>query len=137
MKTILHNCEIDADGAAILPALRTIDGLSGWWTTKVSGSAEVDGIIDFTFRDDFNPQMLVEEAGDGTVWRCVGGHEPWLDNRFHFELRGERPATVFFRQDYSTELGDAAYGRYNFLWGLYLASLVRYVEDGAGHPFRA
>jgi hypothetical protein len=135
MKTILHNFDVDADPAQILRAISTLDGIRGWWTTEVAGSDEIGGIIELTFDGDFNPQMLVEESGPAVAWRCVGGHDPWLDNRFRFEATSEQPAVVFFRQDYANELSDAAYGRYNFLWGFYLESLRGYVEDGTGKPF--
>ena len=48
---------------------------------RVAGTASTDEVINFTFGDDFNPDMRVVDAKDGVViWYCVGGHQPWADN---------------------------------------------------------
>jgi hypothetical protein len=138
MKTILHAFNIEGERRAVLDAVTTLDGLSGWWTTKVAGVASQGGDIDFTFAADFNPVMRVEEAGDAVVaWRCVGGHEPWADNLFRFEFGAGGPVSVLFRQGYARELSDTVYATYNFNWGYYLESLRLYVETGVGKPFNA
>ena len=49
MKTIHHVFEIAAPPAQIFAALTTTEGLSGWWTTKVSAQAEIGAVVDFTF----------------------------------------------------------------------------------------
>jgi hypothetical protein len=135
MKTIIHAFDVDASGEAVREALTSLSGLRGWWSTVVGGSADPGSVIEFTFRDDFNPRMQVEESGSKVVWRCVAGHEPWADNTFHFELGGDGPVSVLFRQEYARELSDKAYGIYNFNWGFYLESLRLYVETGRGKPF--
>jgi hypothetical protein len=138
MKTILHAFDITAERAAVFDALTTLDGLAGWWTTSVGGAAGQGGVIDFTFGGDFNPLMRVGDVGDGGVsWRCVGGHQPWSDNLFRFELGPDVPVSVMFRQEYAIELSDLAYATYNFNWGYYLDSLRLYLETGAGKPFKA
>src|SRR5213596_2439965 len=79
MKTIHHVFEIAAPPGKIFAALTTTEGLSGWWTTKVSAKAEIGAVVDFIFGGDFNPDMRVAELDPpGLVgWECVGGHEPW------------------------------------------------------------
>ena len=61
MKTIHHVVEIAAPPGRIFAALTTTEGLSGWWTTKVSAHAEIGAVVDFTFGGDFNPDMRVTE----------------------------------------------------------------------------
>lgn len=91
---------------------------------------------DFTFRGDFHPDMRVDEVTDGVVaWTCVGGHDPWADNTFRYELEGASPTRLIFRQGYARELDDRTYGTYNFNWGFYLESLRLYLEAGAGKPY--
>ena len=48
MKTIHHVFEIAAPPGEIFAALTTTEGLSGWWTTKVSAQAEIGAVVDFT-----------------------------------------------------------------------------------------
>jgi uncharacterized protein YndB with AHSA1/START domain len=137
MKTILHAFDIKADHDEVRRALTTLEGLSGWWTTDVTGRADEGGVIHFTFEGDFNPDMRVDESSAGAVrWTCIGGHEPWLDNTFHFEISGEAPVNFTMRQHYARELADRVYGVYNFSWGYYLESLRALAESGNGKPFQ-
>ncbi|NIP57086.1 MAG: hypothetical protein GWM92_03060 [Gemmatimonadetes bacterium] len=46
-------------------------------------------------------------------------------------------SVLTFTQVYARELGDEAYGRYNFNWGYYLESVRRLVETGRGRPYNA
>jgi hypothetical protein len=137
MKTILHAFDIAGDPDEVRRALTTLEGLSGWWTTEVAGETDEGGVIHFTFEGDFNPEMRVDECSNGAVrWTCIGGHEPWLDNTFHFEISGTAPVNFMMRQHYARELADRVYGVYNFSWGYYLDSLRTLVESGNGKPFQ-
>jgi hypothetical protein len=97
-------------------------------------------MVHFTFAGGFNPDMRVTalESPALVCWECVGGHEPWAQNAFRFELvdRGDG-TTVRFRQDYARELSDDDYGTYNFNWGYYLESLRLFSNTGSGKPFQA
>ena len=119
--------------------LTTTEGLSGWWSTIVKAEAAEGTVVEFTFAGDFNPRMLVTalDPPGRLGWECVGGHEPWAENTFRFELEGKGSGTVIrFWQDYARELSDDAYGTYNFNWGYYLESLRLLTETGAGKPFQ-
>ena len=140
MKTIHHVFEIAAPPGKVFAALTTTEGLSGWWTTKVSAKAEIGAVVDFTFGGDFNPDMRVTEFDPPLLvgWKCEGGHEPWAENTFRFELEEKGTGTVVrFWQNYARELSDDAYGTYNFNWGYYLESLRLLGETGTGKPFQA
>src|SRR5436853_7179958 len=121
MKIIHHVVDIDASDSDVWRALTTTAGLAGWWSTSVRAASEqVGGVVHFTFAGDFNPDMQITELEPPTrlAWRCVGGHAPWADNTFRFELVHNSAATrLRFWQDYATELDDDAYGTYNFNWG--------------------
>lgn len=141
MKTILHLSDVAASPEKVFAALTSTDGLAAWWTTKVTGDAGADGVIDFTFGEDsFNPDMRVVELEPPSLvaWKCVDGVEQWADNTFRFELEDRDGATrVRFRQDYATELSDDDYAIYNYNWGYYIESLRLYCETGTGKPFAA
>lgn len=142
MKTILHTVDVRAARPQrVWTALTTEEGLSGWWSRRVSApDVRVGGIVDFTFGATFNPDMEITalEEPRRVEWRCVGGHDLWADNtfRFLFEPRGEG-TILFFRQRYAQELDDEEYGRYNFNWGFYLESLRLWAETGEGKPYLA
>lgn len=139
MKTIIHTVHIAAPAQAVFGALTTEDGVTSWWTTQADLEAGEDGLIRFTFRDDFHPQMRqVRLERDAIVeWVCVAGHDNWQDNRFRFVLRAREEATSLrFVQEYSQELDDDTYGTYNFNWGYYLNSLKTYCETGVGTPYQ-
>jgi uncharacterized protein YndB with AHSA1/START domain len=141
MKTIHHVVDIVAPRATVWSALTDEAQLSSWWSTKVDApSATVGAETHWTFVGDFNPVMRITALEDGArlEWRCVGGHDPWQEGTFRFELvEIEDGATrLRFWQDYAVELSDDAYGTYNFNWGYYLESLRSLCATGAGKPFR-
>ncbi len=142
MKTIHHVFDVAASPEAVYDALTTQKGLSGWWTTRVETSGELGSIVDFTFVEGFNPDMQISDLQPGkrVAWTCVGGHEPWADNTFAFEIEGGgdpsgEQTRVRFWQHYATELDDDSYGIYNYNWAYYLESLRLLLTDGAGKPY--
>jgi hypothetical protein len=82
-------------------------------------------------------EFAAVDPGVGLEWRCVGGHAPWNDNTFRFQLAplDDGRTRLRFWQDYAVELSDDAYGIYNFNWGYYLESLRLLCTTGAGKPF--
>ncbi len=138
MKTIHHVVDVHAAPSEVYAALTTQDGLSKWWTTKVDTSGALGSVIDFTFVGPFNPDMEITRLDqDARVeWRCVGGHEPWKDNTFVFEIEpGDEHTRLRFWQHYAVELDDDSYGVYNFNWAYYLESLRLLVVEGQGKPY--
>jgi uncharacterized protein YndB with AHSA1/START domain len=141
MKTIHHVLEPAAPREKVFAALTSGEGLSGWWTTRVTADEKAGGLVEFTFGGDFNPKMrILELAAPGLLrWECVGGHAPWAGNTFRFELEEKddgNGTVVRFWQEYARELSDYAYGTYNFNWGYYLESLRLFCETGSGKPFQ-
>jgi len=140
MKTIHHVLDIDSGPAAVWSALTERDRMARWWSTKVETPAAAVGVrVVWTFAGDFNPVMEIATLDEGRslVWRCVGGHDPWLDGTFRFELAplDDGRTRLRFWQDYAVELSDDAYGIYNFNWGYYLESLRLLCTTGTGAPF--
>ena len=142
MKTIHHVLDIDAPADTVWHALTGSAGLAGWWSTRLRTTpAGLGARIEFTFGEDFNPVMEITALDEGKelAWRCVGGHEPWQDNDFRFQLAGTGDGRVRLRfwQHYAVELADDYYGVYNFNWGYYLESLRLLCVTGTGKPFQA
>ena len=140
MKTIHYVIDMDASAGAIWSALTEEAALAGWWSTKVRAEGAAAGDrIEFTFAGDFNPVMQIERVDPDRelVWRCRGGHDPWNDGTFRFQLVAldDGRTRLRFWQEYAVELGDDAYGTYNFNWGYYLESLRLLCTTGAGKPY--
>jgi Activator of Hsp90 ATPase homolog 1-like protein len=138
VKTIIHVVDINVPREQVYAALTTQKGLAGWWTSVVKAEERIGGVLEFTFNSEFGPRMKITQLQPPglVVWECVGGHEPWIGNTFHFEIAAQDPGSrLRFRQDYSRELSDDQYGIYNFNWGYYLESLRLCCETGAGKPY--
>ena len=140
MKAIHHVLTVAASPEQIYGALSTLEGLTGWWTTRVSGDAQVGGVIHFTFDGEFDPEMKVTalEPGSRLTWESVGGPMNWDGSTFEFTLEQTLAGTlVRFWQRYGRPLADDAFGIYNYNWGYYLESLRLFCETGRGKPFEA
>lgn len=141
MNQILHVLPIATPPARVFSALMTEEGLASWWSTEVTiESGQGRTLVHFTFEGDFNPVMEVigREEGERLEWRCVAGHDPWLDSTFEFSLATADGGTqLTFRQHYASYPGDEAYGTYNYNWAYYLLSLTEFCETGTGRPYRA
>jgi len=140
MKIIHHVLDVDAPASTIWSAITERDGLAKWWSTQVTAErAAVGARVEFTFAGDFNPvfEIAAIEPGVELQWHCIGGHDPWNDNTFRFQLvpLDDGRTKLRFWQDYAVELSDDAYGVYNFNWGYYLESLRLVATTGVGKPF--
>jgi hypothetical protein len=142
MKTIHHLVDIESGSPAVWNALTVRSSMAGWWSTAVTtGAPAVGELTHWTFTGDFNPVMEITaiEPLARLEWRCVGGHDPWQDGTFRFELEAldDGRTRLRFWQDYAVELSDDAYGVYNFNWGYYLESLRLLCATGQGRPYIA
>ena len=142
MKIIHQVVDVDAPSTKLWWALTDGAGMAGWWSTKVDAAAAAPGAVThWTFAGQFNPIMEITSIRPCTdlEWRCIGGHDPWKDNTFRFQLSAldEERTRLRFWQEYAVELDDDDYGIYNFNWGYYLESLRLLCADGLGKPFQA
>ncbi len=139
MKNIIHVVPIKSKPETVFEALTTLQGLRGWWTTKVAGEAVREGRITFTFTDNFNPVMkILKMKNEQVEWRCISGARDWIDAIIKFQItRVDEGIKLKFQQSYTRLLDDDTYGIYNHNWGYYLDSLRRYCEEGSGYPYKA
>lgn len=116
-RTILHVFDINSSPETVIKALSEIEGLKSWWTSDVSGSPKEGGIINFRFGNIFKPDMKVVQISNNLVrWQCMAGSEKaWEGDMFSFIIddSGEL-LKMTFTQEYSNEITDEQYGRFNF-----------------------
>ncbi len=134
IKQLYH---INASRDKVFEAISTLKGLSNWWTTQVTGSAEPGGSLQFDFGDFKGPKMKVvdQDAGNKLVWECPGSEHGWLGNTFTFLLDENDGKTRVRFSHYGWEAQDDFYASCCFSWGRYLESLRQYCQTGRGEAF--
>lgn len=134
IKDLFH---INASRTNVFEAISTLEGLSNWWTTQVSGSVETGAVIRFDFGDFNGPSMQVTEyvTNEKLVWKCVSGEHGWEGHTFQFLLDDNEGKTrIRFSHEGWTEQDDF-YAACSFSWGRYLESLRQYCQTGTGEAF--
>lgn len=137
MSEIAIQVDIAAGRAAVLQALNTHDGLTGWWTTGVDRKEEV---LLFDFPGIPEPfQLHRDEATlDRVAWTSVGAFPPhWSGTVISWELSDSPELAggtrVLFHhrgwQDGDQGLPPAAY-----TWGQLLTRLKDFAENGTAQP---
>ena len=124
--------------AAVLEALRTTDGIGGWWGDTI-GSAGEDGTFEVGFGSD---RLIVMEAASvdqrRVEWKVQRApHTPEWDGTtivFELEPAGAGTELRFCHRGLTRQL--QCFDMCNEGWTHYLASLVDYVDRGAGQPYR-
>jgi uncharacterized protein YndB with AHSA1/START domain len=137
MSSIKHLFHINTSKEKVFEALTTTQGLSGWWTNKVSGDSKVGGVIEFRFGDFGGPDMKVKEIknNESVTWECVSGPEDWIGHKFSFHLdTNDNKTRVRFEQSGWKETSDF-YASCNFSWGRYMESLRQLCQTGKGEAF--
>jgi uncharacterized protein YndB with AHSA1/START domain len=139
MPDIMHLFTIHSPPEAVYRALTTPEGVRGWWTREVALDAAVGGTGEFRFHEGKSAaRVRIEELDPPSrvVWKTVSSFRPaWDGTTITFELRPEADGgtTLAFAQRGFAEADDS-YAITTTGWGYYLASLKRYLEEGAGSP---
>ena len=128
---------VSAPAEALFEALTTVAGLAGWWT-RVTGSGEAGGVLEFFFDPPDPCVMHVDEATrptfvQWTVTACFLAD--WVGTRPTFTIApiGEGECELHFRHHGLTSalecIEDCTRG-----WDHFLVSLRQYAEVGRGMP---
>ena len=134
IKQLYH---VTAPREKVYEAIATINGLSNWWTTKVSGSAQLNGSLQFDFGDFIGPTMKVTalKPNEMVCWECISDDHGWRGNTFTFTLdENEGKTRIRFSHDGWKEQDDF-YAACCFSWSRYLESLRQYCQTGEGEAF--
>lgn len=139
MPDILHRIGVkDATPDQVYAALTTLDGLSGWWAEKTTGSTEVGGVIAFRFSaGGFDMKVTEADPGRRVGWEVVDGPEEWIGTTVTWELRREPRdgdfTIVLFRHEGWREPVEFM-SHCSTKWATFLMSLKQLVETGEGAP---
>jgi uncharacterized protein YndB with AHSA1/START domain len=136
MVDILHRVGIKSSVAEVYPALTTIDGLAGWWTTDTRGEADrPGGVAQFRFgAGGFDMKVVELEADKRVVWEVVGGPDEWIGTHVHFDLaQADDYAILLFNHQGWKEPVEFMH-HCSTKWGVSLMSLKSLIETGKGAP---
>jgi uncharacterized protein YndB with AHSA1/START domain len=137
MVDILHRIAIEGSTPErAYDTLTTLEGLSGWWTEKTTGSTELEGVIAFDFeRGNFDMKVVELDPGKKVLWEVVGGEPEWIGTKIHWDLRQEDDYTVvLFKHEGWREPIEFMH-HCSTKWASFLMSLKQLVETGKGAPW--
>ncbi len=121
---------------AVFSALTDIDALTGWWT-PAGGDADVGGTLRFLMGDR-EVVMRVDEADrPSRVHWSVLVCEPapdWVGTSITFDLEPVGAGTELRFRHHGLNPRLECFEACHAGWTRYLASLVDYVDRGAGSP---
>lgn len=139
MPNIIHR--IGSDKTTLEKAynsIATIDGLTQWWTTQVSGKSEIGEVIEFRFGEggpDF--QVIDLQINNRVEWKCVIGPPEWVDTHIEFDLYEEEEEVVItFKHSGWREEVEFMH-HCSTQWAYFLIGLKKLLETGKGTPFGA
>jgi uncharacterized protein YndB with AHSA1/START domain len=130
---------------AVFAAFTTLDGIAGWWTKQVSGSAEQDGRLTLGFPNSDGPRVVLHvdtaEPDGSVVWSVhsvppLPAWEEWAGTRIVVRLEpdGDGGAAMHFEHEGLTAQLHC-YDTCSRGWDGVLASLGSYVDTGTGAPY--
>jgi uncharacterized protein YndB with AHSA1/START domain len=125
---------VDAPAERVFDAVGTLEGLRGWWTTRVTGAPGQAGAqIRFEFEGlDEHILMRVDELErpSHVRWTCLAhtSYPDWNDTAITFAIdrRTETTCDLMLRH-----VG------HDPNWDYFFASLIAYVERGTGTSYGA
>lgn len=158
MPDIRQNLFIAKPIDTVFSAITTEQGLSGWWTPKVTASPTLGSVARFGFGPNYIKEMLIDEITppNSLRWRCISGTGEWVGTVLTFQLFGGSSSTLMqshpeaqgqIEQAVAFDSGTILcfahsdwrsptpmFAECSYTWGRFLHSLKQLCETGRGHP---
>jgi uncharacterized protein YndB with AHSA1/START domain len=135
MTDVLFRFDVDAPPGRVLEAVKTSEGIRGFWTSRAEVPAEVGETLKLEFAIAPAPFDLRLEQSDesSVVWRTETFPPHWVGTTVHWDVeQREGGATVSFRHAGFTD--DEEAGRVAYTWGQIMVRLKEYTESGRTNP---
>lgn len=126
---------VDAAPQTVLDALKTREGIRGFWTATAEVPAEVGETLRLGFAIAPAPFDLRLERSDetGVAWRTETFPPHWVGTTIAWDVQPrDGGATVVFRHDGLADVSDAGSAAYT--WGQIMVRLKRFAETGKADP---
>ena len=135
MADINFRFEVEADPGRVLEAVKTPEGIRGFWTSEARVPADVGDTLELRFPVAPEPFDLRLEQSDeaAVVWRTQTFPPHWVGTTIEWNVAAGGPgATVTFR--HAGFQDDGAAGSAAYTWGQIMVHLKRYAETGTPDP---
>jgi len=135
MSDVLFRFDLDAPPQRVLEALKTTDGIKGFWTSRAEVPAEVGETLEVEFAIAPAPfDLRLEQSDDRTVvWRTESFPPHWVGTTVRWDVESrDDGSTVSFRHAGFDD--DAEAGRVAYTWGQVMVRLKQYAETGRPDP---
>jgi uncharacterized protein YndB with AHSA1/START domain len=135
MTDVLFRFDVETSPEAVLEALKTTEGIKGFWTRRADVPAEVGGTVRVEFAIAPLPfDLRLEQSDERTVlWRTETFPPHWVGTTVRWDVEArEGGSTVSFR--HAGFADDAEAGRVAYTWGQIMLRLKEYAETGRPDP---
>lgn len=135
MPDVLFRFDVEAAPKAVLDAVKTTEGIKGFWTSRADVPVEVGETLRLEFAIAPLPFDLRLEQSDErmVVWRTETFPPHWVGTTIRWDVEArDAGSTVSFRHDGFTD--DAEAGQVAYTWGQIMVRLKEYAETGRTHP---
>ncbi len=135
MADVLFRFDVDAAAETVLEALKTTEGIKGFWTSRAQVPEEVGSTLTLEFAQAPLPFDLRLEQSDGrtVAWRTESFPPHWIGTSVRWDVEPRHGgSTVSFRLAGFTDEEEA--GRVAYTWGQIMARLKQYAETGRADP---
>jgi uncharacterized protein YndB with AHSA1/START domain len=136
---VLFRFDVDAAPDAVLEALKTTEGIKGFWTSRAEVPQDVGSTLTLEFAQAPLPfDLRLEQSDDRTVaWRTESFPPHWIGTNVRWDVEArddgsDGGSTVSFRHSGFTDEEEA--GRVAYTWGQIMARLKQYAETGRPDP---
>lgn len=142
--SIVHEFQIAADLDAVYAAVKTQQGVAGWWNTRCEVSEEVGGRSQMSFNKEGHEVVMVFrndelKENERVAWTCVENANPyWVGSKISFDMRATDAGTEFrFVHDQfnSAAHSDEIHAMIAGGWQHFMNSFKTYCETGEGQPW--
>jgi hypothetical protein len=135
MTDVLFRFDVDAPAGPVLEALKTSEGIKGFWTSRAEVPAAVGETLKLEFAIAPAPfDLRLEQSDDTTVvWRTETFPPHWVGTTVRWDIKPrEVGATVSFRHAGFSD--EEEVGRVAYTWGEIMLRLKEYAESGRANP---
>jgi uncharacterized protein YndB with AHSA1/START domain len=135
MTDVLFRFDVDAPVETLLEAVKTTEGIKGFWTSRAEVPEQLGETLKLEFAQAPLPfDLTLEQSDERTVaWRTVTFPPHWVGTSIRWDVEPrDGGSTVAFRHEGFSDEDEA--GRVAFTWGQIMAQLKAYAETGKAAP---
>ena len=132
-----HKITINETKQKVYDAITTEEGLRGWYTRSVHGSASHGERLKLDFESKAGPfHWKIDETNPGSVvkWECLEGPGDSGGTVATFQLEDSADGTVVELDHEGIDEADDKRKTCNTMWGTLMLHLKQFVETGKPNP---